>query len=99
MQMSTFYTADVGSSGEFPGTLLCFHTGHGFVPSPVSQCAEKRHVYVLSMRHGSMVHPLLAGDRQALEKLPKLVGKKVVVEGKYYESTGMLLAADIRAGR
>ena len=98
MQMSTFYTGDVGSTGEFPGTLLCLHTGREFIPAPVDDCAKKDHVYVLSMQDGSMVHPLLAGDPQTLEKLPQLVGKKVVVDGKYYESIGMLVAGNIRKG-
>jgi hypothetical protein len=98
LQMSTFYTGDVGSTGEFPGTLLCLHTGRQFIPAPVDECAKKDHVYVLSMQDGSMVHPLLAGDPQTLEKLPKLVGKKVVVDGKYYESIGMLVAGNIRTG-
>jgi hypothetical protein len=43
------------------------------------------------------VHPLLAGDPQTLKKLPKLVGKKVVVDGEYYESVGMILAGNIRS--
>ena len=98
MQMSRFYTGDVGSTGEFPGTLLCLHTGREFTPAPVDQCAKKDHVYVLSMQDGSMVHPLLAGDPQTLKKLPKLVGKKVIVDGKYYESIGMLVAGNIRKG-
>ena len=96
MQMSTFYTGEVGSTGEFPGTLLCLHTGREFIPAPVDQCAKKDHVYVLSMQDGSMVHPLLAGDRQTLKELPQLVGKKVVVDGKYYESIGMIVAGNIR---
>jgi hypothetical protein len=96
MQMSTFYVGDVGTTGEFPGRLLCLHTGRQFIPAPVDQCAKKDHVYVLSMQDGSMVHPLLAGDPQTLEKLPRLVGKKVVVDGKYYESVGMVVAGNIR---
>ncbi len=96
MQMSTFYTGEMGSTGEFPGRLLCFRTGRGFVPAPADRCAKKDHVYVLSMQHGSMVHPLLAGDPQTLKKLPTLIGKKVVVEGKYYESIGMVVAGSMR---
>jgi hypothetical protein len=97
LQMSTFYTEDMGSIGEFPGTVLCLHTGREFLPTPVDQCAQKDHVYALSMQDGSMVHPLLAGDPQALKKLPQLVGKKVVADGKYYESIGMILAGNIRS--
>jgi hypothetical protein len=97
MQMSTFYVGDVGSTGKFPGTLVCLHTGRQFIPAPADQCVKKDHVYVLSMQDGSMVHPLLAGDPQTLEKLPQLVGKKVVVDGKYYESVGVVVAGNIRS--
>jgi hypothetical protein len=98
MRMSMFHTGEVGSTGKFPGTLLCLHTGREFIPAPVDQCAKKDHVYVLSMDDGLMVHPLLAGDRQTLKELPRLVGKKVVGGGRYYESIGMIVAGNIRSG-
>jgi hypothetical protein len=97
MEMSRFYTGDVGSTGEFPGTLLCIRMTRDPIAAPTDKCDTKDHVYVLAMQ-GSMVHPLLAGDPQTFKMLPRLVGKKVVVDGKYYESIGMVLAANIRAG-
>jgi hypothetical protein len=95
--MSSFYADEAGSVGEFPGRLLCMRMNREPIGAPTDQCDKKDHVYVLAM-HDSMVHPLLAGDPQTLDKLPGLVGKKVVVEGNYYESIGMVLATKIRAG-
>jgi hypothetical protein len=92
-----FYVGAVGSTGKFPGTLLCLRTGRQFIPVRIDRCAKKDHLYALSTQDGSMIHPLLAADPQTLEKLPKLVGKKVVVDGKYYESVGVLVAGNIRA--
>ncbi len=96
MRMAMFYTSDTTSTGEFPGRLLCLRSVLDSVPSPVEQCAKKDHVYVLSMERGAMVHPLLPGDPRTLKRLPTLVGKRVVVEGKYYESIGMILASHVR---
>ena len=44
-----------------------------------------------------MVYPLFPGDPQTIKRLPKLVGKKVIVQGKYYDSTEMIVAGDIRS--
>jgi hypothetical protein len=95
MQMSKFYTGDVGATGEFRGKLLCMRMTRDPIAAPTDQCGKKDQVYVLAM-HGSMVHPLLAGDPQTLKMMPKLVGKDVLVEGRYYESVGMLVAGNIR---
>ncbi len=96
MEMSQYYsTTGWGSVGEFPGTVECADV-RDFLAAPVDQCAQKDHVYALSLQDGSMIYPLVAGDPQTLEKLPELVGKKVLVQGKYYESIGMIVAGAIR---
>jgi hypothetical protein len=96
MFMDSFYAEEAGSVGKFPGKLLCIRMSSEPIGSPTEQCDKKDHVYVLKM-HDSMVHPLLAGDTQTLDKLPGLVGKEVVVEGNYYESVGMIVAGNIRS--
>jgi hypothetical protein len=97
MHMSQFYTGTVGATGEFRGRLLCIRMTRDPIEAPTDRCDKKEHVYVLAMQ-GSMVHPLLAGDPQTFKELPRLVGKKVVVEGRYYEDIGMVVAGNIRTG-
>lgn len=52
---------------------------------------------------GETTHPLLATDAKMLQRFDELRGRDVRVEGKLYESTGMILVSaittDERTGR
>jgi len=96
--MSWYYSGFSSDIGQFPGRLVCVNANKAMIDAVSEHCTQKHEVFVLSMSQDSMDHPLLPGTSQVRHELlsGKLLNKKVVVEGRYYPDTGMILAAKIR---
>lgn len=97
LSMAKFYTGVVGTQGKFPGKLVCLRCDLKPCDMSTKLCAEEGHRHALSMREGSMIHPLLAGTEKVLERVnsAELHGKNVTVDGTYYPSTGAILVGQI----
>ena len=99
LAMSKFYTGPTEKIGRFPGKLICLRCD--LTPSQLDEkmCREEGHRHALSMEEDSMVHPLAAGTAELLEEINSeaLHGKAVVVSGKYYPATGVIVVGSIEA--
>jgi hypothetical protein len=97
-EMERFYTGGKMKTGEFTGKLvwLCTDQVQG-QPAPKQDCEKEGHRHALSMSGGEMVHPLLPGTKRVGEQLtsPELHDKEIVVHGKYYPSSGVILVTDV----
>jgi len=67
----------------------------------MEQCKKEGHRHALSMDDGSMIHPLLAGNKEVLEQInsDELHGKEVTVRGKYFPSTGWIFVNQVTPAR
>ena len=94
LSMSKFWASETGRTGDFPGRFVCLRCDLKPGPGAMAQCEKEGHRHALSMESDSMIHPLLAGTEQVLKQINsgELHGKQVVVHGKYYPSTGAILA-------
>lgn len=99
--MARFYSGPEMRLGEFSGKLVCLRCDLAPGSGHTEQCAKEGHRHALSMDDGSMIHPLLAGSKEALAAInsPALHGKAVKVHGKYYPSTGVIVADRVVAGQ
>ncbi|HZP40528.1 MAG TPA: hypothetical protein VFD84_03350 [Candidatus Binatia bacterium] len=97
-EMEKFYTGGRTKTGEFTDKLvwLCTDRVQG-QPAPKQDCESEGHRHALAMSGGEMVHPLLAGTKQIDEQLtsPTLHDKEIVVHGKYYPSSGVILVIHV----
>jgi len=99
LSMTKLYTGDQTKVGTFKGKLVCLRCDLGDAPGAMKQCAAKGHRHALSMEGGDMIHPLLAGTKEAQEQINsgELHGKNVAVHGNYYPNTGFILADRVTA--
>jgi len=91
--MTRFYTATLGSVGEFPGRLVrlpCDAKASGIA---AAHCDTARRDYVLFMESDDAAHPLWPGTAEAQRELgaAELHGADVTVQGKYYPGVGAIL--------
>lgn len=93
-EMARFFTGSEPYRVDvFSGKLVCMRCDLSHAPDSVAQCRKNGHQHVLSMKDGSMIHPLLATSPEMLERMnsAELHGKNVKVQGRYYPSTGWIL--------
>ena len=97
VSMARFYVGTHGNIGTFPGTLVRVSCDVGHVPRRHLECQADGHRHALSMDDGSMIHPLVSGTEEVLKEInsTELHGKKVVVHGKYYPSTGFIFVNQV----
>lgn len=87
-----FWGGQVASGDTYVGRLVCLRNDQKFaVVGPADACPSGRRVYALQRKDGETTHPLLATDSDMLDRFDELRGKEVRVEGKLYDSTGMIL--------
>lgn len=85
-----------GASGQYRGRLVCLRNDQKFaVVGAAEECPSGKRVYALQRSDGEMIHPLLANDAQMLQRFDEMRGQDVQIEGKLYESTGMILVSAI----
>lgn len=99
-EMIQSYAGALGNRvGNYSGKLVCLRCDLAPGPKHTEGCKKEGHRHVLSMEGGAMVHPLLAGTKEALEEINSsaLHGKEVTVHGNYYPSTGMIFADRVTA--
>ncbi len=97
VSMAKFYVGSHGNIGTFPGKLVCLRCDLGSAPGREAQCKKEGHRHALSMDDDSMIHPLVSGTEEVLKEInsTELHGKKVVVHGKHYPSTGFIFVDQI----
>jgi len=95
-QMYQFYAGNTpGDTGQFDGKIVCLRSDRKFTTAPAAECGSKNRIFALDMDDVGLTHPLLAGSEEVEEELQKNLGRDVTVQGRYYESTGMILAGAI----
>jgi hypothetical protein len=88
-----------GGSGAYRGRLVCMRNDQKFaVVGAAEECPSGKRVYALQRADGETIHPLLANDESTLQRFDEMRGQEVQVEGKLYESTGMILVSAITTG-
>ncbi len=95
LDMSKHMTGSVGQTGQFPGKLVCLRSKTEFAPLSASECAAGQRVYALEMKDEDAMRPIQAGAPEVENQLASLLGKEVLVQGRFHNSTGMLIAASI----
>lgn len=95
LDMSKHVNGSVGQTGQFPGKIVCLRSKTEFAPLSASECAAGQRVYALEMKDESAMRPIQAGGADVENQLAGFLGKEVVVQGRFHNSTGMLIAASI----
>ena len=92
-----FYSGSIVRAGKFPGKLVCLRCDLKPGPEAMKQCKAEGHRHALSMEDSSMIHPLVPGTAEVLERInsAELHDKEVVVRGKYYPASGVIVAGTI----
>lgn len=92
-----FYGGQVaGGSDSYDGRLVCLRNDQKFaVVGPAEECPSGKRVYALQRSDGETTHPLLASDEAMLQRFDSMRGRKVQVQGKLYDATGMILVSAI----
>lgn len=98
LELSEFYTSSVGHFGRFPGELVCLPSEKAFVSSAAEDCKEPGRVFALKVRPDSATRPLVAASERTEQQMHQLVGRRVIVDGRYHSSTGVLIASTVTAG-
>lgn len=96
LDMSKHMTGSVGQAGQFPGKIVCLRSKESFAPLSASECAAGERVYALEMKDEQAMRPIQAGAPEVENQLRDLLGKEVLVQGRFHNSTGMLIAASIQ---
>jgi hypothetical protein len=95
-QMYQFYAGNTpGDTGQFDGKIVCLRADRKFTTAPAEECGSKNRIYALDLDDVDLTHPLLAGSERVEDELQQNLGRAVTVQGRYYESTGMILAGGI----
>jgi len=93
--MSQFYTGSVAQTGQFPGKLVCLRSDRAFVPANADDCDATRRVYALQMANDDALRPLVAGNQEVFDQMQSMLGRDVVVTGRYHTNTGMVIASAV----
>lgn len=96
LDMSKHMSGSVGQTGQFPGKLVCLRSKETFAPLSASECAAGERVYALEMKDDQAMRPIQAGAPEVEQQLRDLLGKDVLVQGRFHNSTGMLIAASVQ---
>ena len=96
LDMSKHMSGSVGQTGQFPGRIVCLRSKESFAPLSASECAAGERVYALEMKDEQAMRPIQAGAPEVESQLRDLLGKEVLVQGRFHNSTGMLIAASIQ---
>lgn len=99
LELSKFYTGPLGHRGVFSGKLLCLCCDLAPKTDKPKTCDANGHHHVLLIEDETMLHPLLAGTEDVAKVINsnELHGKKVLVRGNYYPTTGYILVQKIEA--
>ncbi|MEW6269976.1 MAG: hypothetical protein AB1689_11845 [Thermodesulfobacteriota bacterium] len=95
-QMYQFYAGNTpGDTGSFDGKIVCLRSDRAFATAPSEECGDSNRIFALDLEDVDLTQPLLAGSKQVERQLKDMLGRDVTVQGRYYESTGMILAGNI----
>ena len=81
--------------GRFEGRVVCLRTDRNFAVGSATECEDGSRVYALSMNGGDLVQPVLTTTKDAHEALVEHLHRNVVIEGRHYNSIGMILASAV----
>jgi hypothetical protein len=96
-KLNDHFTGGVAQTGDFPGRLICLRSKESFVPLSAEDCgAAGSRIYALELKGEKSVYPIKAGGDPVEQQIHQLLGKPVVVTGRYESSTGILLASSIK---
>jgi hypothetical protein len=84
---------------RFEGKVVCVPPDSKQKPASASACRDDTQVLALAITESDVIHPIVAADDKLRDKLVNQVGEKVVIEGKRYESSGMIMASTVLSER
>lgn len=91
-----FYTGAAGTSGVFPGKLICLRCDLRPGEAAKAQCAKEGHRYALEINGDPTIHPLIPGDSEALKQLKAAPhGAEVAVNGTLLPELGAILVGGV----
>jgi hypothetical protein len=93
-QASMKYDSTNAQPDRFEGTVVCV-TPDQKIPTSASQCTGGSEVLALSVEESDAVHPIVAADDKLRDRLRAHVGDDVIIEGKRYEGSGMIMASTV----
>jgi hypothetical protein len=95
LALTKFYNGSLSSVGDFPGRLV--RTGCGWMSTDPAASRCEQPGYALIVDGDTVVHPLLPGTDEVRTQLESSVSRQtaVRVHGRYYSSTGAILANHI----
>jgi hypothetical protein len=95
--MSRFYTSSLVNVGAFPGTLVQLSCATDGNADSKTHHEKARQAYGFVVSGDDIMHQLLPGTDEVRRALSTagLQGTHVIVQGKYYPSTGTILVSDI----
>jgi hypothetical protein len=80
---------------RFEGNVVCLQPGRDTAPPSASQCPDGEKVLALAIKDSDDVQPLIAVDGKIHDMLVDRMGEPVVIEGKRYEGSGMIMASTV----
>jgi hypothetical protein len=88
----------VEQNQRYAGKIVCVRSAQEFVPLEPGQCDAAKAIFALEMEDtGHAMRRLLPGDKDVEGQIRDLLGKSVVVTGRYQESSGVLVASAVQS--
>jgi len=99
LSMERFYRGLLGSVGQFPGRLVDLRCDSNGDAAAAAHCEALPANHALVLNGDESLHPLVPGTAAVRELLDsgQLDDTNVTVQGKYYQSTGVILVGRIEA--
>lgn len=98
-QTTMKYDSTSSQPERFEGKVVCVAPDERQKSSNPVVCEDESKVLALSITESDVIHPIVAADDQLRDKLVAQVGESVVIEGKRYESSGMIMASTVLSER
>jgi hypothetical protein len=84
---------------RFEGKVVCVSPDGKQKSTGPALCEDGSKVLALSIAESDVIHPIVAPDDTLRDKLVSHVGETVVIEGKRYEASGMIMASTVLSER
>jgi hypothetical protein len=99
-QTTIKYDSTSGQPERFTGEIVCLRADKRLQPAAgAAECPDDTRVLALRIDDSDALQPLIAVDETIHDKLVDKIGEHVVVEGKRYEASGMIMASTVLSER